>query len=242
MKSIEIKWTADVVRSFSYLEKTINDQPILVIAWFVIAVFSDLVEVQVARFFAGLVSLVIFQALACELIIRVWSDVQDPDLSRQESMRRGGPPLLSLVFLHMAYLGVAFLAFFAVIVPSVIWAVRASLAIVLVCVEDLGAVEALKLSIRLTSERFWYCARYLVAVNLVLGLPVVLLGFGVDRGMDVLREQAFDWPILLAGRAIAALLKAVFTLIWQMIVIACLARLYANLKQTAGTEGAATQT
>jgi len=240
MTSVELKWTADVLRAFAYLEKAINGQPILVIAWFVIGVFTELVPG--ARFFGHLVSLVIFQAIACDLIRMVWADLQDPDVAKQEAMHRGGLPLLSLIFLHVAYLGVAFLAFFLLIIPSFIWAVRASLAIVFVCLDDVGAVEALKTSVKLTGERFWYCTRYLVPVNLAVAVPVTLLGLGLDHGLAVLMEQPFEWPIMLAGRAVAALLRAVFTLMWQMVVIACLARLYAHLKGLSQSREPAAQT
>jgi len=240
MTSVELKWTTDVVRAFSYLERAINGQPFLVIAWFVIGVFTELVPG--ASLFGHLASLVIFQAIACDLIRMTWADLQDPEVARQEAMHRGGPPLLSLIFLHVTYLAVAFLAFFALIVPSLVWAVRGCLAIVFVCLEDTGAIEGLKMSLKLTGDRFWDCTRYLVPVNLALAVPVTMLGFGLNEGMGVLMEQPFEWPIMLAGRAIAALLRAVFTLMWQMVVIACLVKLYAYLKGQSQVAEPAAQT
>jgi hypothetical protein len=110
------------------------------------------------------------------------------------------------------------------------WAIKSSLAIVFVCLEDFGALEALKLSHRLTKERFWLSAGYLVPVNLAVALPVIVLLLGLDHGLTILAEQALDWPIQLAGRAVGSLLKTVFTFMGQLVLIACLVPLYGHLK------------
>jgi hypothetical protein len=224
----ELKWTAEIIRAFSWLEKVVNDQPILVIAYFVIGVFVSLVPG--AFLFAFLAQMVMFQAIACDTIRKAWNGLQGAEAAAREPSYRTGLPLLSLVFLHAVYLGVLFVAAFALILPAVWWAIKSSLAIVFVCLEDFGALEALKLSHRLTKERFWLTAGYLVPVNLAVALPVIVLLLGLDHGLTILAEQALDWPIQLAGRAVGSLLKTVFTFMGQLVLIACLVPLYGHLK------------
>lgn len=225
----ELKWTAEVVRAFSWLDKVVNDQPILVIAYFVIGVFVSLVPG--AFLFAFLAQMVMFQAIACDTIRKAWSGLQDGEAAAREPFYRTGLPLLSLVFLYAVYLLVLLVAFLALILPAVWWAIKSSLAIVFVCLEDFGALEALRLSHRLTKERFWLAAAYLIPVNLVVALPVIVLLLGLDYGLTLLSEQALDWPIQLAGRAVGSLLKTVFLFMGQLVLIACLVPLYAHLKR-----------
>jgi len=227
----ELTWTQDLLRSFSYVEKSVNEQPMLVIAVMVMSVFSGLA--RGASFLSQAVAGVMYFAVAHELIHVVWDDLADSEEKSSSALRHGGPPLLSLCFLQVLFVGISLPLVLALLVPSIWWALKSSLAIVFVCLEDVGAIQGLKLSHQLIDGRFFLCLRYLAPIFLVLMVPTCLTWGGLDLGLEVLYQQPLGWPIMLGATTIASLLKGASLFFSQLLLIACLVRLYLYLKDKA---------
>lgn len=232
----------DVQSGFSFLEKSVNEHAVLVIAYLVMSVFAAFIPG--AAMFVSFIASVLLLILFTHIIRNVWQEVgeQTTDLS----FRKQGTPLLSLVFLQILYgIPISLVSFirevlgeymwgmavFIILLPPVLWwMAKSSLAIVLIVIEEIGAIAALIRSHKLMDKPFWDCVKYLLLVNLLVSLPALIVMFGLDSCMSFMYTRAFSWPIMLGAKAIISLLKAVFWFISQMLLMNCLVRLYSELR------------
>ncbi|GEM_PF-2961979 len=224
----ELKWTADLARSFAFIESGISEQPMLFVAYLVFSVFAGLLPAMSAV--VSLLSQIVLLVIACNVARKSWSDAVDENTRSELTPSHGGAPLLSLVFLQILFYMALTLLFFVLIVPALWWAISSSLAIIFVSVEDIGAVEALKASHKLVSGRFWQVCRYLVPIGLAVLVPMYLIWGLMDVGFNMVLEQVGTFPIVVGGQAVKSLLKGVSYFAAQLLIVACLARLYVTLK------------
>jgi uncharacterized membrane protein len=243
-----LNFRQDVQSGFPFLEKSVNEHAVLVIAYLVMSVFAALIPgaTMIASFIASVLLLILF----CHVIRTVWQEIgeQKTDLS----FRKQGTPLLSLVFLQVLYGIPTFLinfirellseymwgmAIFIILLPPVLWwMAKSSLAIVLVVIEEIGAIAALIRSHKLMDKPFWDCVKYLALVNLLVSVPALIIMFGLEACMNFMYTRAFSWPIMLGAKAIISLLKAVFWFISQMLLMNCLVRLYEDIRDNKQTK------
>ena len=231
----ELKWTECLSRSLPFLERTYSEHALLVVAYVVLYVFGALV--QAASFWTNLVTTVIYLLLACGAIRAVWLDELGEEAAAGVRLSHGGPPLLSLVLLQVIFIAGSVAALLMLVAPLVWWVTKSSLAVVAVCVEDLGAIEALRKSHKLTEGKFLRTLGFIFPTVLVVALPCAAAGIGLDYGLSLLPQLSGEAIVFMGGLTIAALVKAVCGLTAQILVVASLTRLYAGLTGEAAGEG-----
>lgn len=227
----ELKWTSDLASAFRFIEKGVNEQPMVVIVYLVLSIVSGLFppDFPLTRSIEFIGQIVLLQ-VACAVARHAWSEAVSEEERQKHTLARGGAPLISLVFLQVIYWLAMVALFFALILPSIWWAIKSSLALVFVCVDDLGAVAALKASHELLNDRFSVVWNYLLPIFLVVSIPMHLLWWLMRFGFDVLVEQTIIFPVIFGAQAISSLLRGVSYFVAQMLIVACLARLFAFLQ------------
>lgn len=236
----EPHWKPALAASFVHLERTCNEHSLLVIAYLVLIVFAtvasgsaragELIPIgSSVALFSHLAALVVFQALSCDIIRRSWLEEVDEKRRSDFSMRGGGAPLLSLVFLHVLFVLITGFLFLFLIAPALWFMIKSSLASALVCVEDTGAVAGLRKSHQLVDGHFFQAAGFMVPVVTILVGPAILIHAGADYGVSMLADMSLGWIVNLSGFVAAALVKAVALLMSQLLVMGCLSKLFAHL-------------
>lgn len=256
MESPQLKWKGDIIESFRFTDKGINEQPLLLVAYLVFSLSAGLI----AGFetWAKLAGQALQLAVACLVVRQVWSDLLDEDAGKKFQISHGGIPLLSLIFLQLIFyapiaLPASFLllllkslsltqdavlmAIVVVAAPVAIWwSVKSALAIVLVCVEERGAVAALRESHRLIDRRFWLSFRYLAPIFLLLFLPMCMLWSAMSVGLVLLLQQGVSMPISIAALAIKALVEGASYFAVQLSMVACATKLYSYTRNLDASE------
>jgi hypothetical protein len=228
MPEVQLRWWPDLQSSFSYMKLTFGTQSMAVIAFLVVSTFAGVVKE--ASMFAQMIAIVIFLALACDFIRAVYANTLEEEARKELLLKHGGAPLLSLALLYFLYNIGGVIGLFLLIVPAIWWTVKSSLAIVLVSVEDLGAIDALKQSHRDTRGRFWEVLKYMAPVCLIAGAASLLLYGGVHASYEYLDQMSIPQAIVIAVVGLGSLLKAGLHLVAQLVILNGLTRLYANFK------------
>jgi hypothetical protein len=252
MDKSQLKWQGDIIESFRFTDKGVNEQPLLLVVYLLFSLCAGFI----AGFesWAKLAGQAVLLAVACLVVRQAWSDLLDEDSRKNFQISHSGIPLLSLIFLQAMFyapiaLPVSFLILLlksmsltqnsaliaiaiVIIPPGVWWSLKSALAIVLVCIEDRGAVAALRESHRLMDKKFWLSFRYLAPVFLSLFLPMCMLWSALHVGYDLLWQQGVSMPVSIAALAIKALVEGASYFAVQLSMVACLTKLYEVAKNS----------
>jgi hypothetical protein len=247
MQRPELKWKSDLLGSFRSIDKAVNEQPILVVSYLVMAVLSGLLPpFEVAEKLVGQAFLLCIASIVAR---KAWHGQLEEEEAKAFAIQRGGTQALTLIFLQVLFylpifVPLVFLMFAADFIRGPLsvllalvwivfacwWSVKSSLALVIVAVEDCGAIPALLDSHRQLNGKFWSTVRYLLPVVLSLALPLALFFSLTKYGYRVVLEQAVGLPIAIGANAVKSLLESATYFAAQLILTACLTRLYASLK------------
>jgi len=251
-----MKCINDIAESCRFIDKGINDQPTLVVAYLVASILARLLPGDPISGIARLFAQCLLLGVACSVARQVWLSMLDEEERTAFQISKGGAPVHSLILLQfLYYIPLLLPAFFVMLLmnllanafilavfclllaaPATWWAIKSGLAIVLVSVEDRGAVDALLRSHRLINDRFWWTFRYLAPIFLMLVFPMYLFWSLMNYGYRLLLDQAVNLPIAIGSVAIRALLEGASYLAVQLLLVACLTRLFVYLKTESGDE------
>lgn len=222
----KLDWRSDLIESFDFIGRTASAHVMPLVAYLALGVFAGLVEGS--AFFVNMASTVVYVALASWLINLVWKENGGDD--GELAFKHTSPPLLSLVFLEALYCGAGAFLSLLLVLPGIWWAISSCLAIVFVCVEDRGAVDALKRSHELMKGNYKESFAYL-APN------VLLVGLGLAAFTYLVKMVSGDIGPLIASDGVYAVFHAgiwllvhVGNLAARMIMLVCQTKLYLKLK------------
>jgi hypothetical protein len=136
-----------------------------------------------------------------------------------------------MMWLYWAVVAIGLLLF---IVPGMILAVRGSLALVIICLEKRGPIEAFYESSRLTEKKFWLVGRYfalptMVCLALYLVYPICVLLLAPSAGDDS-AFSSWPWSMQHIPLVAAFFFGALAFVLMQIDVCAMQVRLYSFLK------------
>src|SRR5438874_3645211 len=149
----ELKWTQDLSRSFAFIEKAVTSQHVQAIAFVILSVFAEVFEAFAVYFPAGLAHIaawVMLLFLANRVIREVHKDAVGAE-GEASAVHDQGPPIMSMLFLSGIYVVISVVLFLLLIVPGLWWIAFSCVSMVIVCIEDHGAVAAVRRSVQLVT-------------------------------------------------------------------------------------------
>jgi len=192
-----LAWKESFARGFLAVNRSTSDHPMLVLCCFALGVFRELQYAYgggpIAFGACSLAEIGIGLGLAYYAVRSAFTITAPEKMLEERKWKEGGPPLLSLFFLCFLLLVPAFImavialwpatylaeyssiASYALMFLSALvyfWIVsRVSLAMPLICVEELGAIAGIKRSFQLSRGNFWTCAKFMTLNTAALYLP-----------------------------------------------------------------------
>lgn len=255
MTDTALKWKSDIFASFHFINQAVSDHPMPVIFYLITVVLAGVLPP--IEFLAKLLGQLALLGVGCAVSRSAWSDQLLEEERKTFQISHGGIPVLSLIFLQILFYAPLILppllltlffrhhdlsggggqwliplSYSPLFIFSVWWSVKSALALPIIAVEDYGAITALMRSHGLLNHRLQQAFRYLSAIFIVCLVPLLAFFLLMQYGYRTLMDQAVTLPIAIGGMAVKSLLEGACYFATQMVITACITRLYASFAAT----------
>lgn len=179
-----LRWWRDFWRFQPEVLRTLRNSPILV-GYLVLSSLICAVHDGLDKLFR-VPDAIALMALSMRLVYEVWAEVSG---TPRQDLKLDYKRFVSALGCHWMYGIGSIIGALFFLVPGIYVAVTASLGIVYVCLEQLGAVMALEASSKLIKGHFWRAFRYLPSAAIIMGAGIYSCAGVAAILMGIVNEQ-----------------------------------------------------